>query len=267
MSFSSAIFAGDVVHQRHKPRRHALRYRVFSLLVDLDELPELDRRLRLFGHNRAAVFSVHDRDHGTGKPEELRSWAEGLLSEAGLLSAGMRIEMLCYPRIFGYVFNPLTVYFCRTAEGELKAVLYEVCNTFKERHTYVIPAVAGEDGSVRHACDKEMYVSPFLPMDCRYRFRIRPPTSTVVVAINEADHEGPVLYAAFEGRRVPLSDRSLAMALIRYPLMTLKVMGAIHFEALRLWLKGVPVHRHVKADKAIARTLVRPADEPLRRVS
>lgn len=260
MSFSSALFLGNVVHQRHKPRRHALRYRVFSLLVDLDELPELDKRLRLFGHNRAAVFSVHDQDHGAGKPGGLKSWAEGLLAEAGLKSADMRVEMLCYPRIFGYVFNPLTVYFCRTADGELKAVLYEVCNTFKERHTYVIPAITSEDGSLRHECDKEMYVSPFLPMECRYRFRIRPPASNVLVAINEHDRDGPVLYAAFEGKRAPLSDRSLAMSLIRYPLMTLKVMGAIHFEALRLWLKGIPVHRHVKAEKPVGSTLVPPAD-------
>ena len=258
MSTQSAIYLGEVVHHRHKPKVHALRYRVFSLLLDLDEIALLDRTLKLFGHNRRAVFSMHDTDHGIGERDGLKAWAEDHVRKAGLWSEGMRISMLCYPRIFGYVFNPLTVYFCRSAQGELRAVLYEVCNTFHERHTYVIPARPNQTGAVQHECAKEMYVSPFIGMDCRYRFRILPPGETVLIAINEEDTEGPLLFASFAGKHQPLNDRTLAKALITYPLMTVKVMGAIHWEALKLWWKGVPIHRHQKAETPVASTIVTP---------
>jgi DUF1365 family protein len=250
------MYFGDVLHRRRRPKAHKLSYRVFTLLLDLDEVEGLDRTLRLFGHNRRAVFSLHDADHGHGEKGGLKPWAEERLREAGLWSEGMRIAMLCYPRIFGYVFNPLTVYFCRSVEGELKAILYEVCNTFHERHTYVIPAAPNGAGTVRHECAKALYVSPFVPMECRYRFVIRPPAEEVLVAINEEDAEGLLLHAAFSGKRAPLDDRTLMRALFAYPLMTLKVMGAIHFEALRLWLKGVPFHKHHKAATPVARTIV-----------
>lgn len=254
----SALYFGDVVHHRHRPKVHALRYRVFCLLLDLDELETVNSAFKLFGHNRRAIFSMHDVDHGIGERGGLKTWAENHLRKAGLWSAGMRISMLCYPRIFGYVFNPLTVYFCRSAEGELRAMLYEVCNTFHERHTYIIPARVDETGAVRHECAKEMYVSPFVGMDCRYRFRIAPPRETVLVAINEDDAEGPLLFASFAGKRQPLTDRTLLKALVTYPLMTVKVMGAIHWEALKLWWKGVPVHRHRKAKQPVASTIVTP---------
>lgn len=256
MTLTSALYAGEVFHNRLRPKAHKLRYRVFSLLLDLDELEGLDRTVKLFGHNRRAVFSFHDSDHGSGKRNGLKDWVRGQLENAGLWSPGMRIAVLCYPRIFGYVFNPLTVYFCRTAEGDLRAILYEVSNTFHERHTYVIPVGAGRDGQYRHECAKEMYVSPFIPMDCRYRFRIAPPSEKVLIAINEADTEGPLLHASFAGRRQPLNDRTLMKAVAAYPLMTLKIMGAIHFEALRLWLKGISVYRHKAATRPIDTTVV-----------
>jgi uncharacterized protein len=258
MSWSSALFTGLVVHQRHRPKKHSLQYKVFTLLIDLDELPAMDRGLALFGHNRHAVFSVYDKDHGLGEAGKLKDWVASHLAEAGLDGDGLRVTMLCYPRIFGYVFNPLTVYFCYDPNGALIAILYEVENTFHERHTYIIPAKQASDGSVRHACAKEMYVSPFVPMDCTYRFKIQPPTDQVMVAINESDRDGALLYAAFTGRRENLSDKALLTALLRYPLMTLKVMGAIHWEALKLWAKGVPVHRHTKADQPIASSIIHP---------
>lgn len=246
MSFLSAFYAGDVVHARSRPRSHRLRYRVFSLLLDLDELPTLDRRLRLFGHNRRALFSFHDKDHGHGEKGGLKTWVESRLASAGIATDDLRVRVLCYPRIFGYVFNPLTVYFCETQDGKLLGILYEVCNTFHERHTYIIPA-RDEAGSVRHSCAKELYVSPFMPMDCRYDFDIHPPQEKVRIAINESDADGPLLFASFAGERRELSDGALLKALLTYPLMTLKVMGAIHWEALLLWLKGVPIHRHLPA--------------------
>lgn len=243
MSWNSALFKGDVIHRRHRPKTHRLHYRVFSLLIDLDELPKLDRAMRLFGHNRFALFSVHDRDHGALDGGGLKSWALGEVERAGISEPVARVEMLCYPRILGYVFNPLTVYFCYRENGGLVAILYEVCNTFKERMTYVIP-VADDSRPVRQTAEKQLYVSPFIPMECTYHFSIAPPGETVSVRINEKDGEGPLLFAAFNGKRAALSDRALLSAFAAYPLMTIKIIAGIHLEALRLLMKGIPVFKH-----------------------
>ena len=261
MSFVSALYAGEVVHARARPRKHQLRYKVFSLLLDLDELPLLDRALRLFGHNRRAVLSFHDADHGNGERGHLKAWVMERLGSAGIATSDLRVRMLCYPRIFGYVFNPLTVYFCEKRDGSRLAILYEVCNTFHERHTYIIPAKE-IDGDVSHSCAKELYVSPFMPMDCRYEFRIRPPGDKVRIAINESDGEGHLLFASFEGERREISDSALFKSLLTYPLMTLKVMGAIHWEARLLWMKGIPVHRHLPATKSATSSVVSMDTEP-----
>jgi DUF1365 family protein len=237
----SAIYEGAVTHTRIFPRRHAFRYRVFSLLLDLDELDALDKSSRLFARNRAAFASFHDRDHGDGRP--LRDWANAKLAEAGI-EAGGPIRLLCYPRLLGYVFNPLSVWFCYAKDGALAATIYEVHNTHGERHSYVLRAETNGE-TLNQECDKAFYVSPFLSLDCRYGFHIRPPGQDVLVAIRETEKGEPVLNAAFAGRRKPLSDPALAWALIRHPLMTLKIMVAIHYEALRLWLKRVPAHAHL----------------------
>lgn len=260
MSLQSALYAGHVFHSRTRPRKHSLHYRVFSLLLDLDELPALSRMSRLFGINRGGVFSFWEKDHGDGRATGLRSWVEAQLDRAGIATGRSSIAMLCYPRMFGYVFNPLTVYFCSDADGVTRAILYEVCNTFGERHTYVIRA--GERGGpVEHSCAKELYVSPFVPMDCEYHFHIEPPDERVLVRIDETDAEGLLLKASFAGKRQELSGKALLRALLAYPLMTVKIMGAIHWEALKLWRKGVPLFRHKPAATRIASTVVRERED------
>jgi DUF1365 family protein len=250
---NSSLYAGRVFHARFRPKRHRLVYRVFSLLLDLDEVGDLSRRLRLFGHNRAAVFSFHDRDHGAGDGN-LRDWVEAQLGAAGIRLAAPKITMLCYPRIFGYVFNPLTVWFCHDADV-LTAILYEVHNTFGERRTYVIPVAPGAN-AVEQNCAKELYVSPFVPMECAYRFHIEPPGEKIEIRIDETDPQGMLLTASFAGARKPLNDGALLKALFAYPLMTLKVTAAIHWEALKLWTKGVPIFRHRAAAARVATTIV-----------
>jgi len=236
----SAIYEGVVMHRRLTPRRHDFRYRVFSLLLDLDELPALDRRLRLFRVGRPGAASFQARDHGDGG--DLRAWLDGKLAAAGIAADGPR-RVLCYPRLFGYVFNPLSVWFCHARDGRLAATIYEVHNTYGERHAYVLP-VGNDDAIVQQQADKAFTVSPFLSLDCRYRFTVRPPDDEVLVAIDEEEAGAPILTATFHGRRRPLTDAMLLWMLIRYPLMTLKVVAAIHFEAVRLMWKGVKRHAH-----------------------
>jgi len=235
----SALYAGTVMHRRWKPKRHRLQYRVFSLLVDLDELPLLTQRLKLFSHNRFNLFALMDRDFGAGDGTPLRPWVDAQLAAAGLETKGIKVSLLCYPRILGYAFNPLSVFFCRRARDDaLTAILYEVHNTFGERHCYLIPTDPAET-RVRQTCEKNFYVSPFIAMQATYRFDILPPGERIAVAIHQADPEGPLLDASFVAVRTPLSDVKLLSLLARHPLMALKVIGGIHWEALRLWLKGV----------------------------
>ena len=252
----SGLYRGHVVHTRLRPRRHNLRYRVFSLLLDLDEAEALSQRSSVFGFNRGAPISVWEKDLGEGRVHGLRDWVQGMLLEAGLAIPHPRIQILCYPRLFGYVFNPLTVYYCSDAAGAVRALIYEVSNTFAERWTYVLRTTE-LTGPFRHDCAKQLYVSPFMPMDCHYHFHVVAPGDHVMVRIDETDSEGLLLRAAFAGKRHDFNDQELWAALFRYPLMTLKVVGAIHWEALRLFLKRVPAFRHRPAASKMGVTIVR----------
>ncbi|CAN5805488.1 DUF1365 domain-containing protein [soil metagenome] len=245
----SALYVGKVMHQRLKPARHRFSYRVFSLLVDVDELPLLAKRLKLFSLDRFNLFSLYVKDYGAGSDVSLRSHVEQQLSEAGLATGGA-IRLLTMPRILGYAFNPLSVYYCHRPDGVLHAVLYEVNNTFGERHGYLVEVDEPGDATVAsvvpkpiaQACDKNLYVSPFLGMDMSYRFRIEPPSiasPSLSIGIVASSATEPMLIAHYEARRCELSDRTLALAFVSHPLLTLKVIGAIHWEALRLWIKGV----------------------------
>ena len=251
MTFLSSIYQGAVVHERVRPKRHKLRYSVFALLLDLDELPALAAGLRLFSYNRGGLISFHDCDHGPATGEPLRPWVETRMREAGITPDGGPIRLLCYPRILGYVFNPLSVYFCYRREGALAAILYEVCNTFGERHTYVIPVA--DDGRlvISQSCAKSLYVSPFIGMEAVYHFRIVPPGDGICIVIRQEDANGLLLTAAFAGTQVPLTSGILARFLALFPFLTLKIICGIHWEALKMWLKGFPVFAHKPADAPV----------------
>ena len=257
--FSSGLYPGVVTHTRFKPRGHKLRYRIFMLLLDLDELRTLDRSLKLFGLDRFRLTGFSERDHLDGSATPLKAQVETLLAEADLPHGGP-IRMLCMPRILGGAFNPLTVYFCHRPDGALSAVLYEVNNTFGEKHSYLIPA----DGRplIEQGTDKGFYVSPFMDMDLAYGFRIVPPAERVSVAVDVSDAEGRLLAAAFSGVRVELTDTALWRAWLTHPLMTLGVMSAIHWEALKIWFKGEKLRPRPKPPSRPV-TVVSPIPPPL----
>jgi len=237
----SALYVGRVMHQRLRPRRHRLAYRVYSVLVDIDELPQLNARLRLFSVDRFNLFSFHAADYGDGSGRDLRAQVEARLREAGLPTGGA-IRLLTMPRLLGHVFNPLSVWFCHAPGGELQAMVYEVNNTFGQRHSYLIPVADAAAPVIDQRCDKQMYVSPFNGMDLRYRFRIAAPGESVSIGVSVHDADGAVLNARQDGRRTALSDLALLRVFLTHPLLTLKVVAAIHWQALRLWIKRVPLH-------------------------
>jgi hypothetical protein len=238
---AAALYFGEVMHARLKPVGHRFSYRVMSLLIDLDRLGDADRLSRLFGVNRAALYSFHEADHGERNGSSLRAYVQRSASEHGIDLSGGRMLLLCYPRLFGYTFNPLSVYFCYRGDGALALLIYEVRNTFGEIHPYVLPVRTTEVSAagVRQEQDKLFYVSPFVGMAMRYRFRIAPPGEQVKLRILETDREGPLLAATFVGRHQALTTRALLRAFVALPLVTAKIVAAIHWEAVRLWLKGV----------------------------
>ena len=154
MSLRSTLYVGSVMHRRLRPRRHRLRYRVFWMLLDLDEIDRLPHIFRLFSRNRFNAVSFHDTDHGDGGATPLRAQVERHLAAAGIALDGGAIRLLCMPRIFGYGFNPLSVYFCYERNGLLAAILYEVHNTFGERHSYLIPTGKSADAVIDQKCPK-----------------------------------------------------------------------------------------------------------------
>jgi DUF1365 family protein len=236
VTIASGLYTGLVSHARVKPRKHKLAYKIFMLLIDLDELPGLKlRTLSVGGFN---LFGFDPQRFGDGSARPLKAQIEATLGLAGIAHGGS-IRMLAMPQILGRAFNPLTVYFCHDPKGALTAILYEVNNTFGERHSYLIPAPNA--ALIKQGCAKEFYVSPFMDMDLTYAFRILRPEERVLVAVDTSDAEGLILAASFSGERRPLTDRELVKAWLTHPWMTIGTIAAIHYEALKIWLKGEKV--------------------------
>jgi uncharacterized protein len=236
----SGIYFGRVTHHRARPRVHDLAYSMFYLLIDLDELPLLAQRSRLFTWNRPGLLSFHDADHGRGDGRPFRDTLVATLREAGYPDGHYRFEVLCLPRMFGYVFNPISVVYCYD-DTRLVAMLYEVNNTFGDRVNYLLPVEANAT-VIRQRCDKAMYVSPFCDLDGRYRFTVTRPGDRLALSIRHEDDDGLRLHAGFTGQRRPWRTRELWRALLSFPFATFKVIAGIHWEALRLWLKGIRFH-------------------------
>ena len=248
----SALYVGRVEHTRVRTIRHALGYRVYMLLLDLDHVETRLSRLRLLSRGRFGLMSWRAADHGDRSGRPLRQQMEAHLAQAGIDLEGGPIRLLTMPRILGYGFNPISVYFCHRPDGTLSALLYEVTNTFGERHSYLVavpsPPPQGEGNPegvegvgrkpIRQTAAKTFFVSPFMDMDLSYDFTVRPPAegASVVVAVRRGDTL--ILTASFAGARRPLTDGQLLRAFLTHPLLTWKVTVGIHWEAAKMVLKG-----------------------------
>ena len=232
---NSCIYNGTVTHTRFKPVKHFLKYNTFSLLIDLDEIEKLDENNFLFSHNKFNIFSFYDKDHGDRVNKSLKDWVFNKLTKFKINSDVNKIKLLCYPRIFGYVFNPLSIFYCYE-NNTLKAIFYEVKNTFNEQHTYIFKINNG--ARIEQSCKKKFYVSPFMDMNTYYDFKLLNPNERLYVSIKQTDSEGVILTAVQTGEKKEFNFKQLLTNFFKYPLMTIKIMSAIHFEAFLLWRKG-----------------------------
>lgn len=238
-ALNSSLYSGRVRHTRLRPLHHDFVYRVYYAMFDIDELEVLNRELRLFSLGRFNLFGFDVSDHGPTDGSSLRTWAEVMVRKAGVELEGGAIKLLAFPRVLDYVFNPISEWYCYGPNGDLRAVIHEVRNTFGDRHCYIVPTVTE---GLRHSFDKQMHVSPFNELDQIYTFTINDPEDRLTLAIELRDQEGIMFRAAMGLSRRRFSDHNLARLFFTHPLLTLKVIGGIHWQALRIWLKGATYH-------------------------
>ena len=232
---NSCIYNGYVSHTRFKPVKHSLRYNTFSLFIDLDEIENLSKNNFIFSFNKFNIFSFFNKDHGDRDGLCLKNWVLNKLKKFDINKDINNIKLLCYPRVFGYVFNPLSIFYCYENKN-LRAVMYEVKNTFNEQHTYIFKVKSNNE--ISQKCKKKFYVSPFMDMETQYEFKLLNPDENLSVLIKQSDKDGIVLTAVQKGVKKEFNMKQLLVNFALYPLMTLKIIGAIHYEALRLWKKG-----------------------------
>ena len=236
---NSIIYNGKVIHRRFKPKEHYFKYNVFSLLIDIDELEIIENKIKIFSYNKFNIISFFDKDHGPRDGTSVKEWVIKNLRDIGIENRKIQIKLLCYPRIFGYVFNPLSIFFIYDENSKLISILYEVKNTFGEQHTYIFKT--DNDKLITNNCTKKFHVSPFIEMECHYYFRVLKPSDKISVIIDQKDKDGKLLYASQDGKAAELNEKNLLTSYISHPLMTFKIIAAIHYEALKLWLKGIKI--------------------------
>lgn len=244
----SHLLEGKVRHRRSRPTVYALEHDVWYAALDLDELPELVRSLRLLRRNARGLVAFRDGDHLLPPATDIRADIHAHLRAHGDDPTGWRITLVTNLRVFGYVFNPASFYLCRDTTGALAVVIIEVSNTHGGRRLYTLrPERQGTSHFAE--MDKDLYVSPFIDMDAHYRVLVRDEPGRLRIAIDETEHGQPLLATSVTLKRYRLTDRNLARMLVRYPFVTHKTIGMIHWHALRLWRRGVRFHHHGEATR------------------
>lgn len=228
------IYHGKVVHVRTAPKRHVLSMNVFELFINLDEVAALSKKLRLFSFNRFNLFSINDRKWGTRNGTPLAQHVRHLATKAAGKNAAQHIYMLCFPALLGRVFNPLTTYYCYDDQGELRCLVFEVSNTFGEHHSYVVPA---DQATASHP--KRFHVSPFNKVEGSYSFTAKSPGEKLHLGVRLDKNDETILNTWFAAERSDLNDWALFKAFLKMPLLPLQILFAIHWEAFKLWRKGM----------------------------
>jgi DUF1365 family protein len=237
---AATLFAGRVAHIRHTPFRHRFDYRIWMMCADLDRLDEIAARSKFFAHNKTGLISINDKDHGFRDGRSLRVFVESALASHGLSQFGRKILFVTSPRLLGYAFNPISFYFCHDESGRLGAVLHQVKNTFGDQIGYLMP-VQGE-GIIRQSAPKRMHVSPFFDMQGGYRFALTAPGENLTVSIQYGAADQKRMTATMILKARPFTDASILRLLAEMPLAPMKVITAIHWQALKLYLRGAKFH-------------------------
>ena len=246
MELKSQIFEGQVIHKRYHQKKHKFQYNVFSFLINIDDLEDLNKNLYFFSFNKFNLFSFNERDHGKKNGSPIKDWISGIISKSNVYikENNLKVFCLCYPRILGYVFNPITVWSVYD-KNDLKILIYEVRNTFGEDHSYIF-VLENEDEKFNHNRRKKFHVSPFIDLNADYNFSTEINNDFVSLVIKESYEQKPLLLASFNGNSTKLNNINLIKIFFKYPLMTLKVTFGIHVQALFLFLKKVRFVPHPK---------------------
>ena len=243
-TLKSRLYLGHVYHKRFSPFEHDFRYSVFSLLLDLDDLSELKNQYKWLSYNSFNLLSFYDKDHGLRDGTPVKDWVISHAKDFDVDLENAKIYALCFPRVLGYVFNPLTIYYCYGSDQKLIAILYEVKNTFGDQHGYFCKIT--DENLNHHSKDKIFHVSPFIQMDATYHFKGKEPLEELDFKIDERIEEKPFLLATWTGKDTDLSEKNLLKCFFKFPFMTLKIMTTIHIQAFHLWRKGAKFYKWTK---------------------
>ena len=237
--FKSKLFSNIVMHQRFTPFKNRFKYSLISFYIYYDELKLLDESISFFSYNKFNIFSFYEKDHGYRDHRSLKQFVTDILSNNSIKYNNLKFSILCFPRMLGYVFNPLSVIFC-FEQDKLIAILYEVKNTSNEQHTYCFANKNfSKKTNYQHRCNKNFYVSPFINMNCYYKFSTQIPADKLSLLIEQFNNKDEkVLIASQMGKIIYFTSSTIIKYFFKNPLMTLRVIFGIHYQAMRIFFKG-----------------------------